>query len=76
MNDEKYCVFSSQAGTCTILKDVRCDGGKTDCGFFKTYEEYVLERNRAIKLNRAKGNCEKCIYVNMKCELIPEKPKI
>ena len=34
------------------------------CTFYKTPEQFIQERNRAIEINRRKGNCESCKYNN------------
>lgn len=70
MNEETKCFFANTACECSILKDVRCDGFKNDCNFHKTFTEYITDRNRAIKINQQKGNCAKCNYVNVKCNII------
>ncbi len=56
------CVFCS-SGFCTVLNETTCTGEKTSCSFRKSYKEFESERNRAIKINREKGNCNNCKYI-------------
>ena len=75
MNDEKEsCYFYNprRADSCSVLNQA-CDLTKSRqlCHFHKTELQYYQERNRAVELNRQKGNCAKCKYKDVACEIIP-----
>ena len=56
---------------CTILRQsADCMGNNQKCGFFVTEEDFVKNRNRAIDINKAKGNCDKCKYSLEECKHI------
>lgn len=73
LNDDKEsCYFYSpgKMNNCSILNQP-CDPNKSRqlCKFHKTEYEYYLQRNKALELNRRKGNCAKCKYKQFPCEL-------
>lgn len=57
---------------CAILIGEQCNGENEKCSFFKTEEQFDNERDRAILLNRRKGNCLKCKYASYACALSSE----
>lgn len=61
------CRFQTDKHSCKILSFTECDGMDKSCGFFKTEEQYIAEYNRAVALNRAKGNCSNCKYQKKPC---------
>ena len=63
------CMFF-RGNECCILNVQRCIGYK--CSFRKTIEEFEHNRDAAIRLNRAKGNCVNCKYVTASCRLNDE----
>lgn len=71
MNDTGLCHFYSAANQkgCLLLGE-SCTGTKSKklCRFKKTTKEYIEGNNRAIEINRRKGNCENCKYRFVKCE--------
>lgn len=67
---DKMCYFCRSNGECGALIDTYCVGINTECSFYKTEKQYIEDRNRAIEINRAKGNCVGCKYCNKKCEVI------
>lgn len=73
MKDNGLCHFYSSANIngCLLL-GVECTGTRSKrlCKFHKTTQEYIKDNNKAIKLNRAKGNCNNCKYRTPKCEII------
>lgn len=73
MNKEKdVCYFYSPAqGNCAVL-NIECTGTRSKrlCHFYVTEKEYYENRNKAVLQNRAKGNCFKCKYKSIKCDLI------
>lgn len=80
MSDEKdkRCAFWREGaeawnGFCTILDDMCSDGMKASCGFRKTKEQHRRDTDRAIQLNRARGNCVNCKYMKTPCKLSTER---
>lgn len=75
-DDNVLCHFYSSANTngCLLLGE-KCTGtrSKRVCKFRKTTREYIEANNRAIELNREKGNCMKCKYRSLKCEPVEIK---
>lgn len=73
MNEEKEtCYFlQPQSNRCGIL-DTECTGTRSEkvCSFRRTEREYFEQRNRAVELNRKRGNCAKCKYKPFPCEPI------
>lgn len=69
---DKKCIFARPDGECGVLVDTCCYGINTECSFYKTKEQYIADRNCAIEINRAKGNCDNCRYYGKRCEY--EKP--
>jgi hypothetical protein len=49
-----------------------CTGYKSICSFRKTEQEHIYAVNEAISINRAKGNCDKCRYRDVRCQLREE----
>lgn len=64
------CNYVNQAGLCTILRGVYCTEYKSICKFHKTEQEHNDELNKAIRANRAKGNCANCKYREKQCSMI------
>ena len=60
------CIFY-KFNRCQLLTVNRCD--PNGCSFFKTEAQFEKSRNEAIALNRQKGNCDKCKYMNIRCKL-------
>lgn len=71
--NDTTCYFLNFNGICTAKHGEFCDHNYKHCCFYKTEQQYIEDRNRAIILNRKHGNCEKCKYVAVKCQLIPDK---
>lgn len=69
---KKTCYFCGDNGECGALMNCYCAGINYDCKFYKTEEQYIAERNRAVEINRAKGNCDNCKYRSVKCAIIPK----
>lgn len=63
------CFFKQTGSVCGILNTF-CNGIKRGCKFYKTEEQYIEEQNKAVLMNRKKGNCEKCKYRDIHCELL------
>ncbi|WP_303834672.1 hypothetical protein [Ruminococcus flavefaciens] len=75
MNDDKESCYFFNPGkinSCSILNHP-CDITKSRqlCSFHKTELQYYQDRNRAVELNRQKGNCSKCKYMDFQCDIIP-----
>ncbi len=68
MNDEK-CRFHVCGRHCKILMGMDCDGTDENCSFYKTEFQFHKDADRAILINREKGNCKKCRYNINPCEL-------
>lgn len=68
--DKGKCFYVNDADVCTVLMGTPCTGFKSICSFHKTEQEHIDSLNNAIKANRAKGNCFKCQYRNIRCRLI------
>lgn len=69
---EKRCWFWNGGGYCRILSETMCDGKNSRCTFRKTAKQFVEDSDNAIKLNRERGNCEKCQYRQFPCQLSTE----
>ncbi|MCM1223567.1 MAG: hypothetical protein NC548_54880 [Lachnospiraceae bacterium] len=71
---EKCFFCNTEVNFCDILvtgkRAVKCDGKNEKCSFFKTREKYFEDYNKAIEINRRKGNCENCKYVNARCDYL------
>ncbi len=52
-----------------ILVGTKCRGDMTDCKFYKTEKQFAEAADRAVLINREKGNCEKCRYNKIPCEV-------
>lgn len=74
LNDEK-CTFVGEGLNrfCKILSGVKCLGNNENCSFRKTEKQFIEDRDRAIALNRLKGNCEKCKYMGAFCKTSAEE---
>ncbi len=73
MNDEKCRFFTGRKHyNCNALMNTKCNGMNTDCSFYKTDEQYHEDSDRAVLINRARGNCEKCKYKLKQCKLLCE----
>lgn len=70
-SETKLCVFFDGSRGCTILKR-RCIGTSNSCAFQKTYEQFIADRDKSILMNRRKGKCTNCEYVNVPCQLSTE----
>lgn len=79
---EKFCYYYTGQGTCSLLIDRRgnskyrvamgCCGVNPVCKFYKTEQQFVTERDRAIKICRQKNLCRRCQYVDSPCKLSSE----
>ena len=75
MSDVTLCHFYSKNAAnqrgCLLLRE-DCNGTKSkqECKFMKTTKEFYEESNRAIELNRKKGNCINCKYRKAKCDTV------
>lgn len=67
------CYFYRQDGECSLLEEMICSGWNKDCGFYKTEEQFIREQDRAIEVNRARGNCLTCKYDCAPCKLSKER---
>ena len=65
----ELCRFKGNIKICKILVDTKCDGTANDCKFYKTEKQFQEERNRAILINRAKCNCNRCKYMGIPCRI-------
>ena len=74
---DEICVFATgtKLSTCKILVGKKCDGKNKCCSFLKTEEKFRIERDKAITLNRERGNCLKCRYMSVFCKLSTEDSK-
>lgn len=70
---DEVCVFARPTGNCSALRDTVCNGKDKNCSFYKTEKQYIADRNRAVRLNRRKGLCDRCPYHTNKCRLLTEK---
>lgn len=72
--DEICKYLMPETKCCTILTGVYCTGrrSKSVCKFKKTEAEYIMQADRAIMINRKKGNCYKCKYKERPCKLSTE----
>lgn len=60
----EICTFAvGKVGFCKILVGEKCDGRNKFCSFRKTDEQFQAERDKAISLNRKRGNYPKCRYM-------------
>lgn len=68
------CVFATDnvSKQCQILVGTSCNGTNKFCSFFKSEGQYQQELDRAILVNRKKGNCDKCKYGCIPCKLSSE----
>ena len=72
---DEICTFvSDRTGSfCKILVGEKCNGKNHCCSFFKTEEQFQTERDRAITVNRERGNCLQCKYMGAFCKLSTEE---
>jgi len=72
---DEICTFvSGRTGSfCKILVGEKCDGKNKCCSFYKTEEQFQTERDKAIALNRERGNCLQCKYMGAFCKLSTEE---
>ncbi|MDE6500725.1 MAG: hypothetical protein K2L10_01360 [Ruminococcus sp.] len=52
---------------------MKCTGIDNKCKFRKTERQFQEEHDRAILINRAKHNCNKCKYMRTSCRLSSEE---
>lgn len=73
--EDKICVFAADEKTsfCKILVGEKCDGRKKCCSFYKTEEQFRTERDKAIAVNRERGNCLNCKYMGAYCRTSAEE---
>ena len=64
------CFFKDKDGVCDAMHTY-CRHDYEHCSFYKSEKQYYHERNRAILLNRKKGNCANCKYVQVQCDFLP-----
>ncbi|MDE5770175.1 MAG: hypothetical protein K2I06_00905 [Ruminococcus sp.] len=69
---EETCRFVGLGKYCQILVGVKCRGTDELCKFRKTEKQFQEEHDRAILINRAKHNCNKCKYMRTSCRLSSE----
>lgn len=73
--EDEICVFATdkRLSTCKILVGEKCDGRNKCCSFYKTEEQFRSERDRAITVNRERGNCLNCKYMGAYCRTSVEE---
>ncbi len=73
--EDEICTFvSDRTGSfCKILVGEKCDGKNRCCSFWKTEEQFRTERDKAIALNRERGNCLQCKYMGAFCKMSTEE---
>ncbi|MDE6501130.1 MAG: hypothetical protein K2L10_03515 [Ruminococcus sp.] len=73
--EDEICIFATdrKSSFCTILVGEKCDGKNNRCSFRKTEEQFITERDRAISMNRERGNCLKCRYMGDYCRTSAEE---
>jgi hypothetical protein len=57
---------------CRILT-ASCGGHYENCKFYKTHRQFIQEQDKAIEVNRARGNCLTCKYDCAPCMLSKER---
>lgn len=67
MDFDNSCRFATGCGGCKILITEKCDGYNKQCKFSKTEKQFRRALNRAILINRRKGNCANCKYKTQRC---------
>lgn len=72
MTGENSCYFFTPGkfNSCGILNGPCSDDTKKNCKFRKSEAEYIEARNKAVELNRKRGNCAKCKYKPYPCEIV------
>lgn len=63
------CYFAKEGFdgcSCGILTE-ECVGYKSDCKFYKTKEQYIAQRDKAIDRCREIGKCRGCEYRKKPC---------
>lgn len=68
------CFFRDLKGECGAIAGRYCDGYKANCHFYKTERQFIADYNAAVITNRRKGNCAKCKYKEVPCDIILLKP--
>ena len=80
MDDAKetcYFLSTGKLRKCSVLNDPCIDAQSMQkCKFRKTVSQFFEERNRAVEINRRKGNCARCKYKPFQCELIIMEERI
>lgn len=62
------CHFiDTKSGRCCLLGE-HCTGASRSCSFRKTRKEFIIAHNRAVAVNRKRGNCNNCKYKPTPCE--------
>ena len=75
-DDKELCYFSAGNNKCSILS-TPCTGTRSKqlCSFRKTEREFKEDWDRAIQINKAKGNCVYCKYRSERCGIDKEEEK-
>lgn len=67
-NERCYFYTNGRISKCTILEGEPCTPEREkECKFRKTEREYYEARNKAIDINKRKGNCINCKYKAFAC---------
>lgn len=66
---KERCKFAGVSRYCMILVGTKCRGDATKCRFYKTERQFTEAADRAVLINREKGDCEKCRYNKIPCEV-------
>ncbi|MDE5620662.1 MAG: hypothetical protein K2O29_02310 [Ruminococcus sp.] len=67
--DKERCKFAGVSRYCMILVGRKCVGDAKNCSFYKTERQFAKAADRAVLINREKGNCKKCRYNKIPCEV-------
>ncbi len=67
--ENERCKFAGVSRYCMILVGKKCMGEAKNCKFYKTERQFSEAAERAILINREKGNCKKCKYNKIPCEI-------
>ncbi len=62
MNERRDECYFHRDGACGIMMDTLCEGHKNGCTFRKTKQQFIEEKDDAIKVCRRKGLCKNCKY--------------
>lgn len=70
-NEICYFLRPGKLHECGAL-NIECTGTRSPelCKFRKTAKEFFESRNRAVMRNRLRGNCARCKYKDVPCEII------